>query len=120
MELYEFFRGLFAWTVTIAGLWPINVPMLALAFRIQTGTKRLPLTTEQLWWRSIFGASVVGLVTLLIMFVDYSLADWVGIPAGPVPLVLFGGYVPGASWILFLFFAHAELSDGLGLFVLYV
>ena len=120
MELYYFVRGLFAWTVTIAVLWPINVPMLALAFRIQHGTKRLPLSPEQLWWRSTFAALFVALVTVVYVLLDYVLSDWAEIPAGPVHLVIFAAYVPVAAWILFVMFAHSEYSEGFGLFVLYI
>src|SRR5262245_29394169 len=120
MELYEFFRGFWAWTATVAILWPLNVPMLALAFKVQNGTKRLPLRTEQIWWRSIFGALLLSLITFAFVILDFVVADWAEIPAGPVHLVILAGYVPVASWLLFVMFAHSELSDGLGLFVLYI
>ena len=120
MELYDFFRGLFAWTVADAVLWPLNVPMLALAFKIQTGAKRLPFNREQLWWRSTFAALFLGLTAIAFTVLDYLLVAAAEFPAGPVHLVAFAGFVPVAAWILFVMFAHSELFEGLGLFVIYI
>ena len=40
MELYEFLRGTLAWTVSVAALWPLNIPLAVLAYRIHRGQRK--------------------------------------------------------------------------------
>lgn len=120
MELYNFFRGTLAWTATIACLWPLNIPLLALAFKIQNGSKPIDMESDEYWWRSSVGSLVLGLVTAGFVFVDYMLADWAELPPGPTHMIVYIGYVPAAVWILTLFFAMDDLMHGLSLFVIYI
>ncbi len=120
MELYDFLRGTLAWTATIACLWPINVPMLAFAFKVQQGAKPIDMENDEYWTRSFVGSLVIGLVTAAAIFVDYMLADWAEFPAGPVHLVIYIAYVPLAVWLLALFFAIDDLAQGLSIFMIYL
>lgn len=120
MELYDFFRGLFAWSVVVAAAWPLNIPMLALAFKVQTGARPLPMDSEQLWWRSIFGALFLGLATIVFVVLDYVMTDWAEFPPGPIHLIIFAGFVAVAAWLLFVMFAHDDLFEGLSLFIIYI
>jgi hypothetical protein len=120
MELYDFLRGTIAWTVTVAGLWPFNIPLAALAYKIHNGPKPVEMETKEYWMRSTFAALGVALATIAMVIVDYLLAEVAGFPAGPIHLAVFMGYVPVAVWILFVFFALDDLLPALGLFVVYV
>src|SRR5262245_27772475 len=120
MELYNFFRGTLAWTATIACLWPLNIPLLAFAFKIQNGSKPIDMENDEYWWRSSVGALVLGMVTAGFIFVDYMLADWAELPPGPIHMIVFAGYVPAAVWVLTLFFAMDDLMHGLSLFIIYI
>lgn len=120
MELYEFLRGTLAWTVTIAALWPVNIPLAVLAYRIHRGPQPIDLERNVLWIRATFASLCVALVTLAMVFVDYLLAYGAEFPAGPIHLAVFLGYVPIATWIFFVFFALDDLLPALGLFTLYV
>jgi hypothetical protein len=120
MELYNFLRGTLAWSAAIACLWPLNAPLLALAFKIQQGSKPLDMESDEYWTRSFVASAVLGGVTAAFIFVDYILADSAGFPAGMVHLVVYVCYVPTATWILTLFFALDDLLHGLSIFVLYL
>ncbi len=119
-EMYEFLRGLLAWTATVAVLWPVNVPLAALAFKITHGQRPLDMETSEFWTRSTFAALGVSLLTLAMLIVDYWLAVKAEFPAGPIHLAIFMAYVPAAVFILFVFFALDDLLQALGLFVLYI
>ena len=53
MELYKFFWGALAWIATFAILWPINVPLIALAYKVQNGPK--PISIEREEHRAVLG-----------------------------------------------------------------
>jgi hypothetical protein len=120
MELYEFLRGTLAWTATIACLWPINVPWIALAFKVQQGSRPIDMENDEYWWRSIWASLVLALITAGFVFVDYLLADGAQFPPGPIHLIVYVAYVPVAVWILTLFFAMDDLLHGLSLFMIYL
>ena len=51
MELFQFLRGTLAWMASITLLWPINVPLLALAFKIRQGAKEIDMERDEFWKR---------------------------------------------------------------------
>jgi len=120
VELYEFLRGTLAWTVSVAALWPLNIPLAVLAYRIHRGQRPIDMEPKELWIRATFASLGVALLTLAMVFVDYLLAFGADFPAGPIHLAVFLGYVPIAIWIFFVFFALDDLLPALGLFMLYV
>lgn len=120
MELYNFVRGTLAWSATIACLWPLNIPWLAFAFKIQQGAKPIDMESDEYWTRSSVASLVLGVVSAAFIFVDYMLADWADLPPGIIHLIVYIGYVPTAVWILTLFFAQDDLMNGLSLFVIYI
>src|SRR2546421_6300289 len=89
VELYQFFWGALAWIATVAVLWPINVPLIALAYKIQNGTKPLEIEREELWYRSLFGAGMLALLTVGFVLLDYFFIDLTDFPPGPIHLVIF-------------------------------
>ncbi|MCI0640234.1 MAG: hypothetical protein L0Y72_29295 [Gemmataceae bacterium] len=118
MELFAFFRDTLAWIATITVLLPLNIPMLALAYRIQNGPKPLDMEPAELWSRA--GGAGVCLAALCAAFVylDYLLADAAELPPGPIHLLILFGYVPAAVWIVFVFFAYSDLFDALSVLVI--
>lgn len=120
MEVYQFLRGSLAWTVTVAGLWPLNIPLAVLAYRIRLGPQPITMPRKELWWRATFAALIVALITVAMVLVDYYLAENIGFPAGPVHLIVFMSYVPAVVWVFFVFFALEDFFQGLNLFVIYV
>lgn len=122
MELYEFFRGAFAWMASIACLWPINIPMLALAQRIREGPleEERRMEGEELWPRSAFGSLGLAATAVAFLFLDWFLAVWSGVPSGMVHLMTLIAFVSAGTWVLSFFFAFEEMLEGLGLFSLYL
>lgn len=120
MEFYNFFRDALVWTVTLALLWPLNIPLLALAFRVQSGTREIDMEPGEFWYRSTVAALVVALATVGLVILDYGLVAGAELPAGPVHLFLFMLYILAVTWILFFFFGMDDPGQGLGLFVMYI
>ena len=120
MELYNFMRGTLAWTATIACLWPVNAPLLAFAYKVQHGSKPIDMDDNEYWTRSFLTSLVLGLVTAGFIFLDYMLADWAELPAGPIHLIVYVAYVPVAVWLLTIFFASDDLAQGFSIFVIYL
>jgi hypothetical protein len=120
VEFYAFLRGTMAWTASIAWLWPLNIPLAALAYKIRQGPNPVDMEKKELWLRSTFAALSVALLTVAAFFADYILAEVIAFPAGPVHLVVFMGYVPLVLWVLLVFFALEDLLQALAVFVLYL
>jgi len=120
VELYKFFWGALAWIATVVVLWPINVPLLALAYKIQNGPKPLAIGRVELWYRSLVGAGLLALMTVGFIFLDYVFIDLTDFPPGPIHLVIFMAYIPAGAYVLLVSFAFAELLEGLGVLVIYI
>jgi len=120
VELYKFFWGAMAWIATVAVLWPVNVPILALAYKIQHGAKPLGIAREEMWYRSLFGAGMLALMTVGFILLDYFFIEITDFPPGPIHLVIFMAYVPAAAYLMLISFAYADMFDGLGVFVIYI
>jgi hypothetical protein len=120
VELYEFFRGALAWIATVAVLWPVNVPLAALAYKIQNGARPLDIGRDELWFRSVIAAGLLALVTAGFILLDYVFIDITGFLPGPIHLVIFMGYIPAAAYVMTLSFAFSELGQGLGVLVIYL
>ena len=120
MELYNFLRESLAWTVTVAILWPANVPLAALAYKVRQGPRPIDMETLEFWLRSSMAAFALAVLTLVMVVIDVVLAHGADFPAGPVHLMVFMAYIPAAVWLLFVFFALEDLLQGLSVFMLYL
>ena len=120
MEFYYFLRGTLAWTATVAILWPFNIPLAALAYKIRLGANKNPLKTKEYWVRSGAASFAVACITVMALALDFFLADGTDFPAGPIHLVVFMAYVPAAMWAIFVLFALEDLMQALSVFVIYI
>jgi hypothetical protein len=120
MELYLFVWGTLAWTVTIAVLWPVNVPLAWVSYRIWHGTKPIDEEMqEELWRRAAWGSGLIGVSALVFVVFDYILWNWAGLPSGPVHLIVYLSLVALATWVLMLYFALEDFFQGLSMLLLY-
>ena len=120
MDIYQFVWAAFAWTVTFAALWPVNVPAAALAFRIWRGrTPVVDMETDELWKRAALATLCIAVASVAFVGLDWVLATQAELPPGPVHLVVFLGYLPMAVWIVMLFFGLEDFFEGLSLLLLY-
>jgi ABC-type multidrug transport system fused ATPase/permease subunit len=123
MEIYDLFRGAFAWMATIACLWPLNIAWMGFAQRIREGPleedDERKMGSDELWPRAAYASFAVAVVTIAFLFVDWFLADWSGVPSGIVHLMTFIVYVAVGVWAVAFFWAFEDLVDGLSLFTMY-
>lgn len=120
MELFIFFRGLFAWMAAFAVLWPLNIPMAAFAYKVRLGNKPLDIDSDELWTRATLASLVLGLATVGFVFLDWFIIDSLAFPAGPIHVAVVMGYIPAGMWIMTLFFGFSDLMDGLSVFTIYI
>jgi hypothetical protein len=119
VELFNFFRLVLAVIVTVS-VWPVSVPLAALAYKLRLGPAPVPMEKRAFWSRSTFAGLGLCLLSLLVVGLDYLAITQFGLPAGPVHLVMFMAYVPVAVWYLFVMYALEDLLQALGLLVLFV
>jgi hypothetical protein len=114
----------FSWVlVTIVGvtvLWPLNIPLAALAYKIRQGSQPIPLEPAPFWWRSAFAALGLAVLSLAVVGLAYLLIKGADLPANAVHLVLLLVYLPIGVWYLLWMFALEDFFQALGVFVLYI
>jgi hypothetical protein len=121
VELYQFFCGALAWIATVAVLWPVNIPLIALAYKIQKGGRPLGEEEEEEFWsRCMWAAGLLAVLTIAFVFLDYFIINVTDFPPGPIHLVVLMGYIPAAAFVTLYAFGYADLLDGLGTFVIYI
>jgi hypothetical protein len=120
VEFYNFFRLMLAVILTVTLAWPLNIPLVALAYKVRQGQAPNPLEPRAFWLRCTFASLGLLGLSLVLLGADVLLAKVVELPAGPVHLILFMAYLPVAVWYLFVLFALEDLLQALSLFLLYV
>jgi hypothetical protein len=117
---YEYFRFNLAWLATIALLWPLNIPLAALAYKIRQGHAPISMEPQEFWLRCTFATLFLELVTIGTVGLDYFLAEDADLPAGVVHIVVFVGYGAVAWWLFFIMFALEDPFQGLSMFCIYL
>jgi len=120
VDIFQFFWSTLAWTATVAVLFPLNVPMAALAFRIWRETKETDVEGSELWIRSSVGSFGVAVVCAVFVALDYVLADLAEFPAGPIHIIAFAGFVAVACWVMFYVFSFEDYLQGVSLTIIYL
>src|SRR5262249_43345013 len=101
-------------------LWPLNVPLAALAYKIRLGRGPNPLEDEGFWWRCTFAALGLAGLSAVTLGLIYLLDKGAELPPGLVHLLVFLAYVPVAAWYLFWMFAMDDIWQSLNLFLVYI
>lgn len=120
MDIFAIASWVLAALVGVTGVFPLTIPMLALAYKLRNGAGKIPLETESFWFRSGFSALGLFLLTLVTLVLNYQLVSRMDLPTGTVHLVLLLAYIPAGVVYLFWMYAMDEVLEGLSLFVLYV
>jgi hypothetical protein len=122
--LFNFANWVLVTIFAVTILWPLNIPLLVLAFRVRLGTAKLPYDEpRELWWRAALGATGLFVLTLAFVLLAYLVnqgAELTGGPRGAVHLTLLLLYVPAAVGFLFWCFAFEDPGPALAVFLLYV
>jgi hypothetical protein len=119
VEFFELFRWGLIVLVSITALFPLNVPLAALAYKVRLGPAPVPMEPAAFWGRATLAALSLAGMTLVLIAVDRVLVN-VDVPAGVVHLALLMLYIPAAVWVLFRIFALDDALQGLSLLLLYV
>ena len=121
MALYGFVWDALAWTVTVLALWPVNVPLAFLGYRVWSKNTPPPDTEwSEIWMRSALAALVIGLASVVMVVLDYLLVAWADLPAGPIHLTVFLALLALATWLLMLFYEIEDFFEAFSLFIIYV
>lgn len=120
MGIFGFISWALVTIVAVTLLWPLNVPVMALAFKVRNGPQPVGFEPREFWIRSTCAALGLLLPSLVVVGLTYFLVEEVGLPPGPVQLILLMGYLPLAVWYVFWMFALEDLLQGLSQFLLYI
>jgi hypothetical protein len=116
--------ALVSWAVAVMSVvtlaFPLNVPLMALAYKVRLGTQPLDVEAGELWTRAALAALGPAGMSVAILLVAYGLIRLAGLPQGPTVLVLFLLYLPAAVGYVTWCWGYDEFVDGLGLFLIYV
>jgi hypothetical protein len=121
VTVLTFFSWLLVTIVGVTLLWPLNIPLAALAYKLRQGNQPIPLEPGPFWWRSTFAALglfvlswiTVGLAPLLIKVFGADVRN-------AVHLVLLLVYLPAAIGYFLWMFALEDFFQALSVFVLYI
>jgi hypothetical protein len=120
LDLFEFLRYTVAWTATVAILWPVNVPLAALACKVRNGPKPIDMESYELWMRSTFASLGLAALAAVMVGLDWYLAFETEFPPGPVHAMVYMAFLPAAAWYFFVLFALEDMGQGLSAVMLYL
>lgn len=122
MELLNFVGWIVITVAAIGILWPLTIPLMALAYKVRLGPQKIPLETNEFWLRSTFAALAVALLTVVFLLLCYALIVGAELSEakGGVELLLLTGYLPAAVFLVTWMYAMEDLLDGLSQFALFL
>jgi hypothetical protein len=116
-----------SWCLTIIAvvtvIWPLNIPLAALAYKVRLGYRPLTMERRAFWWRCTFATLSLAGMTLVLLgpySLLYALVEGAEFKPNQVQLVLLMAYVPAAVWVMFIMFAYEDMLEALSLFLLYI
>jgi hypothetical protein len=101
-------------------IWPVNIPLVALAVKVRQGRKPIDMEAYELWWRCTFAALGLAVLTLILVGLNYLLVQSAEMPVGPVHLVLLLAYLPAAIGYTYWIMGLDDLLEAAGIFALYI
>jgi hypothetical protein len=118
------FYGFFSWCLTVLAVvtlvWPLNIPLIALAYKVRQGGQKIDMEAREFWTRSTFAALGLAVLSLVALGLTYLLVVGAELPRGQMHLVLLLAYLPVAVWFVFWIYALEDLLQGLSVFSLYI
>jgi hypothetical protein len=120
VDVFDVFRTVLVVVVSVSILVPLNIPLAALAYKVHLGTRPMPMEPAPFWIRATFVALGLAAACVVLMFIDYWLVVFWGLPAGFVHGTMLMLYAAGGVWYMFWVFALDELMEGVSVFVIYL
>jgi len=101
-------------------IWPVNILLVALAFKVRQGGKPIDMEAGEYWFRCTFAALGLAVLSLATVAVEYALVCAAEMPPGPVQCTLLLLYVPAAVGFFFWIFGLDDLMHASSVFALYI
>jgi hypothetical protein len=120
VDLFAFIGWCLAVLCLVTLAWPLNVPLMALAYKVRRGTEPLDIEGAELWTRSALGSAGLAGMSLLLLLFAYVLVQVAGLPREGTVVVLFLAYLAAGVGFVTWAWGYDEFVDGLGLFLIYV
>ncbi len=122
MDFYNVIRTCLAWFATVACLYPLNIPWLFFAYRINEGSveEDKQMESDELWKRAGLAGFVLAVLTAAFIVLDALLAQWLDFPAEIIHPVIFLAYPPAAVALLTVFFSFDDAVAAFFLFMIYL
>jgi hypothetical protein len=115
VDLYGFFSWCLTVMIAVTLVWPLNVPLMALAYKIRQGGQKIDMESREFWWRSVAAALGLTGLSLVTMGLTWYLVGQTELRAGIVHLILFMVYLPAAVWFVYWIYALYILVPALPL-----
>jgi hypothetical protein len=106
--------------IVVTALWPLNVPMMALAYKIRHGHPPIPMEQKELWLRAVLGSLGMAILGIVMAGLNYVGIGALHIPDLPVQVALLAAFLAAGTWFLFWSFAYDDALEGLSLLLIYV
>jgi hypothetical protein len=120
VDLYRFVSWCLVTISVVTLIWPVNIPLLALAYRVRQGRQSVDMEPGEFWWRCSFGSLGLACLSLVLLGLNYCLVRMAELPPGPVQLTLFLGYVPAGIGFLLWMLAFEDMLEATSVFLLYI
>jgi hypothetical protein len=106
--------------IIVAVVWPLNIPIMAMAYKIRHGYPPIPMEMKELWLRSVLGSLGIAVLGVLMAGFNYVGIGSLHIPELPVQLGLIIVFLAAGTWYLFWAFAFDDALESLGLLLIYI
>jgi hypothetical protein len=120
VALFNFFSWCLLFVAAATLLWPLNVPLLAAAFKIRQGQNPLGMPGREFWMRSIGAGLGLAALSLVLVGLTFLLVYGAEFPSRIIHLVLFVLYGLAAVCFLFWVYALEDLLQALSVFLIFV
>jgi hypothetical protein len=71
VDLFGFAGWVLLIVLLITAIWPLNVPLLALAFKVSLGGQKMPFETGEFWWRTFLAGLGLAVFSVVFFFIAY-------------------------------------------------
>jgi hypothetical protein len=119
VEFFDLFRWGLVLLISVTVVFPLTVPLAALAYKVRLGPAPVPMEPAAFWGRAALAALSLAGMSLAAVALDLLLVA-ADMPAGVVHLSLLMLYIPAAVWVLFRVFALEDGLEALSLLLIYV
>jgi hypothetical protein len=120
VNLFAYLGWVVAVVCAVTLAWPLNVPLMAFAYKVRRGSEPLDMEARELWTRSALAAAGPAAMSLVLLLLAYGLVQGAELPRGPTLVVLLLAYLPAAVAYVTWCWGYDEFVDGLGLFLVYL